>query len=93
MVALPEAVLVEKAKILGRLDAMKALGIGLALEGFGSGYATCARLKSLPVDLACIDGVLIQTLSRSTGRPPARAHSHRHRPASRHRDRRRMGGR
>lgn len=67
IVALPEAVLVEKAKILGRLDAMKALGIGIALDRFGSGFATCARLRSLPIDLVCIDGVFIQTLSRSTG--------------------------
>jgi EAL domain-containing protein (putative c-di-GMP-specific phosphodiesterase class I) len=67
IVALPEAVLVEKTKVLGRLDAMKALGIGLSLDGFGSGYATCARLRSLPIDLVTIDGAFIQNLGRSTG--------------------------
>jgi EAL domain-containing protein (putative c-di-GMP-specific phosphodiesterase class I) len=67
IIALPEAVLVEKTKVLGRLDAMKALGIGVALDNFGSGYATCARLRSLPIDLVTIDGVFIQALGRSTG--------------------------
>ena len=67
IVALPEAVLVEKTKVLGRLDAMKALGIGLSLDGFGRGHATCARLRNLPVDLVTVDGIFIQNLGRSTG--------------------------
>ncbi|WP_210493665.1 EAL domain-containing protein [Microvirga antarctica] len=66
IVALPEMVLIEKAKVLGRLDAMKALGIGLSLDGFGGGYATHARLRRLPIDLVCIDAVFTQTLARST---------------------------
>ncbi len=66
IVALPEAVLVEKTKVLGRLDAMKALGIGLSLDGFGRGHATCARLRNLPVDLVTLDGIFIQNL----GDPP-----------------------
>ena len=93
IVALPEAVLVEKTKVLGRLDAMKALGIGLSLDGFGSGYATCARLRSLPIDLVTIDGVIHPEPGALDRRSPVRAHSRGYRPTSRHRHFGRMGGR
>lgn len=61
-----EVALAECRKILGRLHAMKALGIGLALTGFGAGYVTPSQLRMLPVDLLKIDGVFIQPLKRST---------------------------
>jgi EAL domain-containing protein (putative c-di-GMP-specific phosphodiesterase class I) len=66
VIEIPEAALSECRKILGRLHAMKALGIGLALTGFGAGYMTPAQLRMLPVDLLKIDGVFIQPLKRST---------------------------
>ncbi|WP_114946869.1 EAL domain-containing protein [Microvirga calopogonii] len=62
----PEAALAECRTILGRLHAMKALGVGLALTGFGAGYVTPGQLRMLPVDLLKIDGVFIQPLKRST---------------------------
>ncbi|MGO4706947.1 EAL domain-containing protein [Microvirga sp. 2MCAF38] len=49
----------------GRLDAMKALGIGLAIHGLGTGHLSSTRLHEFPVDLATIDGRFIQTLHRS----------------------------
>ena len=65
IVSVPEAALgCEAAQ--GRLDAMKALGIGLAVRGFGTGYLSAGELHGLPVDLAVIDGRFIQTLHRST---------------------------
>jgi EAL domain-containing protein (putative c-di-GMP-specific phosphodiesterase class I) len=66
VIEVPEAALAECRKTLGRLHAMKALGIGLSLTGFGAGYVTPAQLRMLPVDLLKIDGVLIQPLKRST---------------------------
>ena len=66
IVEIPEAALVVCRKTLGRLHAMKALGVGLALTGFGTGYVSSAQLRTLPVDLLKIDGVLIQPLKRST---------------------------
>jgi EAL domain-containing protein (putative c-di-GMP-specific phosphodiesterase class I) len=66
VIEVPEAALVECRKILGRLHAMKALGIGLSLAGFGTGYVSPAQLRMLPVDLLKIDGVFIQPLKRST---------------------------
>ncbi|QRM30042.1 EAL domain-containing protein [Microvirga sp. VF16] len=66
VIEIPEAALAECRKTLGRLHAMKALGIGLALTGFGAGYVTPPQLQMLPVDLLKIDGVFIQPLKRST---------------------------
>jgi EAL domain-containing protein (putative c-di-GMP-specific phosphodiesterase class I) len=66
IVEIPEAALVVCRKTLGRLHAMKALGVGLALAGFGTGYISSSQLRTLPVDLLKIDGVFIQPLKRST---------------------------
>ncbi|MBA1154837.1 EAL domain-containing protein [Microvirga mediterraneensis] len=66
IVEVPEAAMAESRTVLGRLHAMKALGIGLALTGFGAGYVTPDQLRMLPVDLLKIDGVFIQPLKRST---------------------------
>ena len=48
-----------------RFEAMKALGIGLAVDGFGTGGATLAHLAGMPVDLLKIDGAFVQTVNRS----------------------------
>lgn len=48
-----------------RFEAMKALGVGLAVDGFGAGGATLAQLAGMPVDLLKIDGAFVQTLGRS----------------------------
>ena len=66
MIEVPEAALAECRRNLGRLHAMKALGIGLALTGFGAGYVSPAQLRMLPVDLLTIDGAFVQPLRRST---------------------------
>ena len=65
VVAVHEATLVQPAT-RGRLDALKALGVGIMLEGFGTGHAGVRHLKSLPIDILRIDGALTQTLARST---------------------------
>lgn len=66
VIEVPEAALAECRKILGRLHAMKALGVGLSLTGFGAGHVSPGQLRMLPVDLLKIDGVFIQPLKRST---------------------------
>ena len=66
VVEIPEAALAACRKTLGRLHAMKALGVALALTGFGTGHVSSAQLRTLPVDLLKIDGVFIQPLKRST---------------------------
>jgi EAL domain-containing protein (putative c-di-GMP-specific phosphodiesterase class I) len=64
IVAVPEASLREPA-IRGRLDAVKTLGVGLMLTGFGTGHASIQHLRSLPLDILRIDAVLIDALTRS----------------------------
>jgi diguanylate cyclase (GGDEF)-like protein len=49
-----------------RLDAMKALGVGVAIDHFGAGRASLQHLRSLPVDIVKIDGAFVQNLSRSS---------------------------
>ena len=66
IVGVPEAALQNMAATRGRLDAMKALGIGIALRGFGTGHATGKHLGCLPVDMVRLDGAFVQTLPRST---------------------------
>jgi len=66
MIEVPESVLADAPAARGRFNAMKALGVGIALSGFGTGYASFAHLQILPIDLLKIDGVFIQTLKRST---------------------------
>jgi EAL domain-containing protein (putative c-di-GMP-specific phosphodiesterase class I) len=66
IVAIPEVALQKLPATRGRLDAMKALGIGIALSGFGTGYATGKHLRGLPLDLVEIAGPFVQTAQRST---------------------------
>ena len=49
-----------------RLDAMKALGVAVAIDHFGAGRASLKHLRSLPVDIVKIDGAFVQNLSRSS---------------------------
>lgn len=66
MIEVPEIALAKDATLLGRLHAMKALGIGLSLSGFGLGHIPSASLRHMPFDMLKIDGVFIQPLKRST---------------------------
>jgi EAL domain-containing protein (putative c-di-GMP-specific phosphodiesterase class I) len=66
IVQVPETVLLDTEAAKGRLDAMKALGLNIGVTGFGMGHASQAALQALPIDLATIDGVFIQSLKRST---------------------------
>ncbi|HEX2137093.1 MAG TPA: GGDEF domain-containing protein [Microvirga sp.] len=64
LVSVHEAALREPAA-RGRLDAIKALGAGIVLSGFGTGHAGVRELGSLPVDLLRLDGPLVETIQRS----------------------------
>lgn len=48
-----------------RLDAMKALGVAIALDDFGAGHTSFRLLRAFPVDILKIDGVFVQNLARS----------------------------
>lgn len=66
LIEVPEAALSKDPSLVGRLHAMKAVGLGLSLSGFGLGHVSSAALRHLPFDLLKIDGVFIQPLKRST---------------------------
>ena len=48
-----------------RLDAMKALGVSIAIDDFGAGHTSFKHLRSFPIDLVKIDGAFAQNLARS----------------------------
>ncbi len=66
VIEVPESALAGDGMIQGRLNAMKAIGIGLALSGYGKGHVSAEQLRHMPFDLLKIDGVFIQPLKRST---------------------------
>ncbi|THA53508.1 bifunctional diguanylate cyclase/phosphodiesterase [Streptomyces sp. A1136] len=49
-----------------RLAALRRLGVLIALDGFGSGYAAISALRRLPVDMLKLDRGLVEGLVEST---------------------------
>ncbi|MCT2592607.1 EAL domain-containing protein [Streptomyces sp. N2-109] len=48
-----------------RLTGLRRLGVGIALDGFGSGYAAMAALRRLPLDLLRLDRGLVDGIAES----------------------------
>ncbi|MFD3550207.1 putative bifunctional diguanylate cyclase/phosphodiesterase [Streptomyces sp. NPDC058655] len=48
-----------------RLAALHRLGVGIALDGFGSGYAAISALRRLPVDMLKLDRGLVEGVAES----------------------------
>ncbi|MCU4187055.1 EAL domain-containing protein [Acidiferrimicrobium sp. IK] len=62
---LTETVMVTGATAARRLQALKRLGVRIALDDFGSGYTSIAQLGTFPIDILKIDQCYISTISES----------------------------
>jgi EAL domain-containing protein (putative c-di-GMP-specific phosphodiesterase class I) len=65
IVEVPEEALAEP-EAAGRLNALKALGVGTMLGGFGGGIVSARMLRGLALDVLKIDARFVQALPRST---------------------------
>lgn len=50
-------------RLAARLEAIRALGLSLALDDIGSGYASLGKVKRLPVDICKLDRVFLRDLA------------------------------
>jgi diguanylate cyclase (GGDEF)-like protein len=63
IIEITETVLVsDTALAIRHLDAVRALGVRVAIDDFGSGYASLAHLRRLPIDVLKIDQLFVAEL-------------------------------
>jgi diguanylate cyclase (GGDEF)-like protein len=62
-----ESALLYEAEVGEVLRGLRAAGVGLALDGFGTGYGPLKGLKSLPIDTIKIDSSFVQLLTEDLG--------------------------
>jgi diguanylate cyclase (GGDEF)-like protein/PAS domain S-box-containing protein len=55
----------EQSQVLSVLRQLKALGITLSIDDFGTGFSSLSRLRSLPIDLLKIDQSFIEDIPES----------------------------
>jgi diguanylate cyclase (GGDEF)-like protein/PAS domain S-box-containing protein len=61
---LTESVVLEDvADVVGKMHALKALGVRLSLDDFGTGYSSLAYLKQLPLDQIKIDQSFVRDIT------------------------------
>jgi len=55
VIEITEEALIDEANVISVLTALRKRGVIIALDDFGKGYSSMARLKSLPIDILKID--------------------------------------
>jgi diguanylate cyclase (GGDEF)-like protein len=67
MLEITEGVLIENPdEAKGRLEQLRALGVKIALDDFGSGYSSLSYLRRFPIDKLKIDKEFVSPLGRSS---------------------------
>jgi diguanylate cyclase (GGDEF)-like protein len=60
-----ESSFVELERAEARIDALRRLGVRLAVDDFGTGYSSLGRLRTLPMDAVKIDRAFVAELGRN----------------------------
>jgi EAL domain-containing protein (putative c-di-GMP-specific phosphodiesterase class I) len=60
-----ESMLVDSEAVIGRMDALKRLGVRIAIDDFGTGYSSLNYLRRFPVDTLKIAKAFVDELGSS----------------------------
>ncbi len=67
VIEITEGMLIDEAKAIPVLSALRERGVTVAVDDFGMGYSSMARLKTLPVDVLKIDRSFLANVAEDAG--------------------------